>query len=134
MVNNRRSNSIMNDDNVGYGDKWHEQGEEDLLDWLENGLNKTEETINKIEQLVKLRFEWDNELEDSLFDEIVKLSNENIGNETMCFAIKKTSSMEEYFYYLREIRDLLAAGYPVEKVFTMVGKNDKKSVSSEENT
>ena len=46
MAENIRSNSAMNDENVGYGDKWHEQDGEDLLDWLEKGLVNVESVIN----------------------------------------------------------------------------------------
>lgn len=117
MTENVRSNSAMGNENKGI-----------LSGLLDKYLNRTEEIDEKIEQLVKIRCKWDNKSEDSLFNEIVKLSDENIGNEAMIFSVKKCSTMEEYFYYLREIRDLLVAGYPAEKVFEMVGKIDSKTV------
>lgn len=117
MAENTKSNSATDNENKGI-----------LSGLLDKYLNRTEEIDEKIEQLVKTRYKWDNKSEDSLLNELVKLSNEYIGNEAMCFAVKKCSTMEEYFNYLREIRDLLAAGYPVEKVFEMIGKIDSKTV------
>lgn len=117
MAENTKSNSATDNENKGI-----------LSGLLDKYLNRTEEIDEKIEQLVKTRYKWDNKSEDSLLNELVKLSNEYIGNEAMCFAVKKSSNMEEYFYYLKEIRDLLAAGYPVEKVFEMIGKIDSKTV------
>lgn len=117
MAENTKSNSATDNENKGI-----------LSGLLDKYLNRTEEIDEKIEQLVKTRYKWDSKSEDSLLNELVKLSNEYIGNETMCFAVKKSSNMEEYFYYLKEIRDLLAAGYPVEKVFEMIGKIDSKTV------
>lgn len=116
MLENIRSNGAMDNENKGI-----------LSGLLDKYLNRTEEIDEKIEQLVKTRYKWDNKSEDSLLNELVKLSNEYIGNKAMCFAVKKSSNMEEYFYYLKEIRDLLAAGYPVEKVFEMIGKIDSKT-------
>lgn len=112
MAENIKSNSAMGNENKGI-----------LSGLIDKYSNKTDELDTQIDRLTKVHFEWDKASEDSLFDEIVKLSDENIGNEAMCFAVKKSSNMEEYFYYLREIRDLLTAGYPAEKVFEMVGGN-----------
>ena len=117
MTENIKSNGAMDNENKGI-----------LSGLLDKYLNRTEEIDEKIEQLVKIRCKWNNKLEDSLFNEIMKLSNENIGNEAMCLAVKKSSNMEEYFYYFEKIRDLLAAGYPAEKVFKMVGEIDSKTV------
>lgn len=117
MTENIRSNSTMNDENKGI-----------LSGIIDKYLNKTDELDEQIDRLAKIRCKWDKASEDSLFDEIVKLSDENIGNEAMIFSVKKCSTMEEYFYYLREIRDLLAAGHPADKVFEMVGKIDSKTV------
>ena len=112
MTENIKSNSTMDDENKGI-----------LSGLIDKYLSKTDELDDQIYRLAKIHFEWDKESENSLFNEIVELSNENIGNEAMHFSVKKCSTMEEYFYYLREIRDLLAAGYPVEKVFEMIGEN-----------
>ena len=117
MEDNTKSNSATDNENKGI-----------LSGLLDKYLNRTEEIDEKIEQLVKTRYKWDNKSEDSLLNELVKLSNEYIGNEAMCFAVKKSSNMEEYFYYLREIRDLLTAGYPAGKVFEIVGKVDSKAL------
>ena len=117
MAENIRSNSATGNENKGI-----------LSGLIDKYSNKTDELDTQIDRLTKVHFEWDKASEDSLFDEIVKLSDENIGNEAMIFSVKKCSTMEEYFNYLREIRDLLAAGYPVEKIFEMIGKIDSKTV------
>lgn len=116
MAENIRSNSAMNNENVGYGDKWHDGS---MGKWLN-------------EQIVETRIKQRSGFEEgTLLLEIEKISDEKTKKEAMLVAAKKCSDnfiVEEYLYYLREIRDLLKTGYPVEKVFEMVGEIDSKTV------
>ena len=133
MTENVRSNSAMNDENIGYGDKWHEQDGEDLLNLLEKGSVNIEDLVNKLRLLQKIKIERPEigEEEHELFVEIKKLSNENVAKNAVLVALKKCPNpfiVGVYLYYLREIGDLLAARYPVEKVFDVVGEIDSKTI------
>lgn len=129
MAENIRSNSAMNNENVGYGDKWHDGS---MGKWLNERINGVVDLTNKLEQIVEARIKQGSGFEEgTLLLEIEKISDEKTKKEAMLVAAKKCSDnfiVEEYLYYLREIRDLLKTGYPAGKVFEIVGKVDSKAL------
>lgn len=129
MAENIRSNSAMNNENVGYGDKWHDGS---IEKWLDECIDGVVDLTDKIEQIVDARLKqgsgWE---EGTLLLEIEKISDEKTAKEAILVAAKKCSNnfiVEEYLYYLREIRDLLMGGYAAGKVFDIVGEIDSKTV------
>ena len=129
MTENIRSNSAMNNENVGYGDKWHDGS---IGNWLDERINGIVDLTDKLEQIVEARLKQGSGWEEGvLLLEIEKISDKKTAKEAMLTAARKCSDnfiVEKYLYYLREIRDLLAAGYPAGKVFEMVGEIDSKTV------
>ena len=74
MAENIRSNSSMNDENVGYGNKWHDGS---MRKWLDEHINGVVDLTDKIEQIVDARLKqgsgWE---EGTLLLEIEKISHE----------------------------------------------------------
>ena len=129
MAENIRSNSTMNNENVGYGDKWHDGS---MGKWLDEHINGVVDLTDKIEQIVDARLKQGSGREEgTLLLEIEKISDKKTAKEAILVAAKKCSNnfiVEEYLYYLREIRDLLMGGYTAGKVFDIIGKIDSKTI------
>ena len=128
MTENIRSNSAMYNENVGYGDKWHEQD-----DWLDTSIENIADLINKIGLLEKIKIERPAvaEAEYELIEGIEQVSDMSIAEEAHLVALKKCPNpfiVGIYLYYLREIRNLLLRGFSAKKVFDMVGKIDSKTL------
>ena len=89
MAENIRSNSTMNNANVGYGDKWHDGS---MGKWLNERINGVVDLTNKLEQIVEARIKQGSGFEEgTLLLEIEKISDEKKKKEAMLVAAKKCS-------------------------------------------
>ena len=133
MAENTKSNSATGEKYIRHGDK--HSNENNSFDWIDERIKGVTGLTNKIRKLAEERVKqfkqktgWE---EGYLLMEIAELSDEKTMDEAILVALKKCSDnffIEEYLYYLREINNFLRAGYPVEKVFEMVGEINSKTV------